>query len=176
MIHNKISLFYQPAPSFSGLDRGSGWGLCPAWENVPMVSDQLGGSRYSRYPLRLCCRCPSSPGVTGVSGAASVLGVTKIAGVMCAPGVRGAVGLAAVWREWVQQIPRVQKMQLVKGLAPGSHEADGWESGRVRGSLNHELSPPSEFSPTRIARVWTPQSLEAGVFECWNSSWQVMTS
>ena len=65
------------------------------------------------------------PWCHGCLGAASVLGVMKIAGVMCAPGVRGAVGLAAVGCEWVQRIPRVQKMQLVKGVAPGSHEADG---------------------------------------------------
>ena len=53
----------------------------------------------------------------------------------------------------VQRIPQVQKMPLVKGVAPGSHKADGWGSGRVRGSLNHGLSPPSVFSPTGIARA-----------------------
>ena len=124
-------------------------------------------------------------GATGVSGAAGVLGVTKIAGVVCAPGVRGALGLVASGMNGVQRvsgvqwIPWAQKMLLVKGVAPGSHKADGWGSGRVGGSFNRGLSPPSEFSPTgiaRVVRVWTPQGLEAGVFECWNSSWQVTTS
>ena len=103
MFHNKISYSPRQPLLYLAEGRGSGWEL---WlPGLVGASDHVGRTRVSGFPLGLCCRFFRRPGVTGVMGAASVLGVSVL-------------GVSLVFRvPWVSLVPWVPGVPWVRQVA-----------------------------------------------------------